>query len=66
MGGILLGYLASNIFISDVGGWRIMYGASLVPAILLGLGMVSNRIALYCSLSFTHSMKFVGQPVFVH
>lgn len=40
--GILLGYLASSQFIDSVGGWRYMYGLSLLPAILLGAGMVSS------------------------
>ncbi|KAK9824931.1 hypothetical protein WJX74_007979 [Apatococcus lobatus] len=38
--GILLGYLASSQFIDSVGGWRYMYGLSLLPAILLGAGML--------------------------
>ena len=38
--GILLGYLASYQFVDTVGGWRIMYGASAVPALLLLAGMV--------------------------
>ena len=40
MGGILLGYLIGNLSIGEVGGWRTMYGASFIPAIILGLGMV--------------------------
>ncbi len=40
--GILLGYLASSQFIDSVGGWRYMYGLSLLPAVLLGAGMVSE------------------------
>ena len=40
MVGILLGYLASYEFVETVGGWRIMYGASAAPALLLLAGMV--------------------------
>lgn len=40
VGGILLGYLIGNLSIGEVGGWRTMYGASFIPAIILGLGMV--------------------------
>lgn len=40
MGGILLGYLGSYLFVDTEGGWRIMYGASAVPALLLLAGMV--------------------------
>ena len=42
--GILLGYLASSQFIDSVGGWRYMYGLSLLPAILLGAGMVGPTV----------------------
>ena len=41
MGGILLGYLASALWVGETGGWRYMYGASLLPAIALLAGMVS-------------------------
>ena len=39
--GILLVYLGSYLFVDTVGGWRIMYGASAVPALVLLSGMVS-------------------------
>ncbi len=38
--GILLGYLGSYLFVDTVGGWRLMYGASAVPAVILLGGMV--------------------------
>ena len=51
MVGILLGYLASYEFVDTVGGWRIMYGASAAPALLLLAGMVR----VYCPpCSYTH------------
>ncbi|KAK9818055.1 hypothetical protein WJX72_006373 [[Myrmecia] bisecta] len=37
--GILSGYLTSYLFVDDVGGWRNMYGLSLLPAIALSIGM---------------------------
>ncbi|CAL5219592.1 g1455 [Coccomyxa viridis] len=37
--GILLGYLGSYLFVDTVGGWRLMYGASAVPAVILLGGM---------------------------
>ena len=40
--GILSGYLASYLFIDNVGGWRTMYGLSFIPSIALLLGMVSD------------------------
>lgn len=42
MVGILGGYLASYLFIDQVGGWRTMYGLSLLPGIALALGMVRH------------------------
>ncbi|KAK3277041.1 Vacuolar glucose transporter 1 [Cymbomonas tetramitiformis] len=39
VGGILLGYLVSSNFIGDVGGWRSMYGAAVVPAAALTVAM---------------------------
>ena len=42
--GILLGYLGSYLFVDTVGGWRFMYGASALPALILLAGMV--RLAL--------------------
>eukprot|EP01023_Acetabularia_acetabulum_P013149 TRINITY_DN16287_c0_g1_i2.p1 TRINITY_DN16287_c0_g1~~TRINITY_DN16287_c0_g1_i2.p1 ORF type:complete len:556 (-),score=93.06 TRINITY_DN16287_c0_g1_i2:290-1795(-) len=39
VGGILLGYLASYLLIQTVGGWRYMFGAALIPAIALAIGM---------------------------
>ena len=40
MVGILLGYLLSYLFIEEVGGWRSMYGAAILPALALFAGMV--------------------------
>ena len=42
MVGILMGYLTSYLLISEVGGWRSMFGVSVFPAIVLGSGMVSS------------------------
>lgn len=39
VGGILLGYLASALWVSDTGGWRNMYGVALFPAITVLAGM---------------------------
>lgn len=39
--GILLGYLASAVWVDEVGGWRYMYGAALPAALLVLAGMVS-------------------------
>jgi hypothetical protein len=41
VGGILLGYLASALWVGDTGGWRYMYGAALPPALIVFAGMVS-------------------------
>ncbi len=41
VGGILLGYLASALWVGDTGGWRYMYGAALPPAFIVFAGMVS-------------------------
>ena len=41
MVGILLGYLASYLFIDTTGGWRYMFGLAALPTAALGLGMVS-------------------------
>lgn len=49
MGGILLGYLASALWVGDTGGWRYMYGAALPPALLVFAGMVSLCFCL-CKL----------------
>ena len=40
MGGILLGYLTSYLFVDDVAGWRLMYGLAAGPAVVLLAGMV--------------------------
>ncbi len=37
--GILLGYLGGALWIEDVGGWRLMFGSALFPALVLGAGM---------------------------
>ena len=60
MVGILLGYLASYEFVDTVGGWRIMYGASAVPALLLLAGMVR---ALPSLLIPTHQYPPAASPV---
>lgn len=54
VGGILLGYLASALWVSDTGGWRYMYGAALPPAVIVLLGMVSISPAF---ITFTHTLK---------
>lgn len=41
VGGILLGYLVSYLFVDANAGWRLMYGISLPLAVIFGLGMVS-------------------------
>lgn len=41
--GILLGYLVSYLYIEQVGGWRSMYGLSIIPAVALGAGMVRHN-----------------------
>lgn len=45
VGGILLGYLASALWVGETGGWRYMYGAALLPALLVFAGMVSHPCA---------------------
>ena len=45
MVGILLGYLVSYLYIEEVGGWRSMYGISILPAVALGIGMVRTLFA---------------------
>ena len=37
--GILLGYLGGALWIEDVGGWRLMFGSALFPAVILCAGM---------------------------
>ena len=37
--GILLGYLGGALWIEDVGGWRLMFGSALFPALIVGAGM---------------------------
>ncbi|KAL3146782.1 hypothetical protein ABBQ38_014764 [Trebouxia sp. C0009 RCD-2024] len=39
VGGILLGYLASALWVGETGGWRYMYGAALPPALIVFAGM---------------------------
>lgn len=41
VGGILLGYLVSYLFVNSSSGWRIMYGVAIPLAVIFGLGMVS-------------------------
>lgn len=48
VGGILLGYLASALWVGETGGWRNMYGAAFIPALILAAGMVISRDALPC------------------
>ncbi|KAL3683388.1 hypothetical protein R1sor_001410 [Riccia sorocarpa] len=38
--GILLGYLVGSLEISTVGGWRLMFGAAVPLAAVMGLGML--------------------------
>lgn len=47
MTGILLGYLASYLFIDDIGGWRLMYGLAAGPALIVLAGMVSFSAHIY-------------------
>ena len=71
MCGILLGYLGSYLFVDTIGGWRIMYGASAVPALVLLSGMVSapfTRLPLQPALcpsefSFVHYHQLRRQYV---
>ncbi len=51
VGGILLGYLASYLFVDSVGGWRTMFGAALLPSVALGLGMVRGLSMQAASVS---------------
>ena len=51
MVGILLGYLTSYLFINDVGGWRMMYGVALFPAVVLLAGMVCQHYHARCKRS---------------
>ena len=44
VGGILLGYLTSYLFVDDVGGWRLMYGLAAGPAVILLAGMVGTPV----------------------
>ena len=58
--GILLGYLGSYLFVDTVGGWRIMYGASAVPAVILLGGMVC--IVPHLDSSFLSAVIFPRPP----
>jgi len=53
--GILLGYLASYLFIDDVGGWRLMYGLAAGPALVVLAGMVS----FFAHLMRTHALPLL-------
>ena len=56
--GILLGYLASYEFVDTVGGWRIMYGASAVPAVHPA-GWHGMSFAAPClSIAHAHQLSF--------
>lgn len=48
VGGILLGYLVSYLFIDFNSGWRLMYGIALPIAVAFGLGMVSEHNLKLC------------------
>lgn len=48
MVGILLGYLASALWVGETGGWRNMYGVAVFPALILAAGMVSATPASPC------------------
>ncbi len=52
VGGILLGYLASALWVGDQGGWRYMYGAALPPALIVFAGMVSPSFRPSSSSAF--------------
>ena len=60
--GILMGYLNSYLLISEVGGWRSMLGLSIIPAIVLGSGMVSTLEVLLRPIaqSSLHAAKICG------
>ena len=60
VGGILLGYLASALWVGETGGWRYMYGAALPPALLVFVGMVSQ-----CPASFVFA-GIVNQTWVLH
>ena len=62
--GILLGYVLGNLTIEQVGGWRTMYGAALVPALALGLGMVRRKLqsAVQARLRLRESVSGHLQP----
>lgn len=61
VGGILLGYLASALWVGETGGWRYMYGAALPPAILVFAGMVSGSIYI-CWRAFMFVCACVSCP----
>ena len=72
VGGILLGYLASALWVGDTGGWRYMYGAALPPALLVFAGMVSRCLCLHesgqsldqCWLALSDDVALVdGMPL---
>ena len=56
MGGILLGYLASALWVGETGGWRNMYGAAFVPALILAAGMVSSNFLCPFARSLSHPL----------
>ena len=60
--GILLGYLGSYLFVDTVGGWRIMYGASAVPALILLAGMVRLLSQLGPQASLPPEASIVSWP----
>ena len=57
VGGILLGYLASALWVCETGGWRYMYGAALPPALIVFAGMVSHPCASGSLLSSANETR---------
>ncbi|XP_078438354.1 D-xylose-proton symporter-like 2 [Wolffia australiana] len=52
--GMLLGYVASNLYVEKVGGWRYMYASSSLFSLIMGIGMwwlpPSPRWLLLCAI----------------
>ena len=66
VGGILLGYLASALWVGDTGGWHYMYGAALPPAVILLAGMVTYLFSsLYFLVAVLMLCVLLGSALFV-
>ena len=52
----MLGYLASALWVGEIGGWRNMYGAAFIPALILAAGMVITLPALARSAMLCHAL----------